>query len=256
MNFNNTPVIIKGPDGKKILVVIGEKNIDTHFGSIDTSKIKKLPTSLKSSIGQVVLLYEPSYSEFVLNMRRGAQIIYPKDVASILLDGNIWLDSIVLEIGSGSGALTLALVLRTGENGYVYSIDNNVKNQTRAAKTISRYINSKDLNRNNFEFIHTEVDDFTTNEIKRTITHIVTDIPEPWMILTKLKIEVGGKWISYLPNITQVQILNDALISNGYTNIYIKEIIEREWKVKDKIVRPVHNMTGHTGFLVFADFLI
>ena len=39
-------------------------------------------------------------------------------------------------------------------------------------------------------------------------------------------------------------------------NIYIKGIIEREWKVKDKIIKPIDNMTGHTGFLVFADILI
>ena len=39
-------------------------------------------------------------------------------------------------------------------------------------------------------------------------------------------------------------------------NIYIKGIIEREWKVKDKIIKPIHNTTGHNGFLVFADILI
>ena len=39
-------------------------------------------------------------------------------------------------------------------------------------------------------------------------------------------------------------------------NIYIKEIIEIEWKVKDKIIKPIHNMTSNTGFLVFTDFLI
>ena len=29
-----------------------------------------------------------------------------------------------------------------------------------------------------------------------------------------------------------------------------------KWKVKDKIIKPIDNMTGHTGFLVFADILI
>lgn len=256
MNFNNTPIIIKGSDQKKILVVIGDEHIDTHYGRIDSSKITKLPMAIKTSNESTVLLYKPSYREFVLNMKRGPQIIYPKDVASILVDGNIWNDSVVLEIGSGTGALTLALVLSVGENGYVYSVDNNSKNQRRASKTISRFLNSKDLNVNNFEFIHNEAEDLPVSEINKIITHVVTDIPEPWHIVTKLDIGTELKWISFLPNITQVQILNETLVSSGYTNIYIKEIIEREWKVKDKIVRPVHNITGHTGFLVFADHLV
>jgi len=256
VEFNDTPVIIKGPDGKKILVVLGKVDIDTHYGSIETSKVLKLPTRYVTSIGKEVLIYLPSYRDFILNMKRGAQIIYPKDVSSILLDGDIWPDSIVLEIGSGSGALTLALVLSVGDTGYVYSVDNNRKNQYRASKTIKRFLDYKKITRNNYEFIEKDALDIDINAINRTISHIVTDIPEPWEIVKSIKVNNTIKWISYLPNISQVQLLNEALVASAYSNIYIKEVLEREWKIKGKIVRPEHSMKGHTGFLVFADYLI
>ena len=125
MSINNIPVIIKGPDDKKILVVLGEDNIDTHYGTIEVSKITNLPVKINTSKGIELNIYIPSYREFVLNMKRGAQIIYPKDVASIILDGDITPQSVVLEVGSGSGALTSALVSIVGLNGHLYSVDKN-----------------------------------------------------------------------------------------------------------------------------------
>ena len=187
-------------------------------------------------------------------MKRGAQIIYPKDVSSILLDGDIWNGAVVLEIGSGSGALTLALVLSVGESGYVFSVDNNQKNQYRASKTIERFLQHKEIINRNYEFINIEAEDVDISKFNKNISHIITDIPEPWSVVGKFDIKTNIKWISYLPNISQVQLINESLIEYGYTNIYIKEIIEREWRVKGKVVRPEHNLKGHTGFLVFADY--
>ena len=256
MSINNIPVIIKGPDDKKILVVLGQDNIDTHYGTIEVGKITNLPVKINTSKGIELNIYIPSYREFVLNMKRGAQIIYPKDVASIILDGDINPQSVVLEVGSGSGALTSALVSIVGLNGYLYSVDKNKKNQYRASKTLDRYLQSKKLNYSNYEFINIEAAELNLSNFDRDLTHIITDIPEPWDILKAINPTSSIKWISYLPNITQVQLIHDQLIESRFTNIYIKEIIEREWKVKGNIVRPSHTMNGHTGFLVFADLFI
>ena len=58
-----------------------------------------------------------------------------------------------------------------------------------------------------------------------------------------------------MPNITQVQSMNEKLVKFGLDNITTKEIIEREWKVDGNVVRQVQKITCHTGFLIFADFL-
>lgn len=256
MDFNNLPVVIKGPDGKKILVVLSESNIDTHYGTVKVSEIRKLPISIKTSIDLQVQIYKPSYREFVLLMKRGAQIIYPKDVASIIVDGDILPGSVVLEVGSGSGALTTAIASRIGLDGYIFSIDKNKKNQYRALKTLKRYFDSLGINHINYEFINLDSSEINLNKLEREITHIVTDIPEPWTVAQSVKPTYTLKWISYLPNISQVQNLCGSLSESRYSNIYIKEILEREWKVSGNIVRPSHHMNGHTGFLVFADYFI
>ena len=64
------------------------------------------------------------------------------------------------------------------------------------------------------------------------------------------EIEHQITWVSYLPSITQVEKLTRKLYKNNFENIEVKEILERSWIVKDKILRPMNEMVGHTGFIV------
>jgi tRNA (adenine57-N1/adenine58-N1)-methyltransferase len=189
-------------------------------------------------------------------MRRGPQIIYPKDVGSLIVDGNITNISTVLEIGTGSGALTLFLLLILGKKGMLYSLDSEVKHQYRASKTINRYISTfnKDYEYN-LELIHKELIDFRMVNIDKDIDTIITDVPEPWEFFYENKIEKELTWVSYLPSISQVEKLTNILKENKFENIEIKENLERYWIIKDNILRPKNEMVGHTGFIVSARFI-
>src|SRR3989475_7903620 len=59
----------------------------------------------------------PTLAEYVLDMPRGAQVIYPKDLAMILFWADIYPGCRVLEAGAGSGALTRALPPAAGPGG-------------------------------------------------------------------------------------------------------------------------------------------
>src|SRR3989442_14501090 len=61
----------------------------------------------------------PTLAEYVLDMPRGAQVIYPKDLAMILFWADIYPGCRVVEAGTGSGALTLALLRAVGPDGRV-----------------------------------------------------------------------------------------------------------------------------------------
>ena len=50
-------------------------------------------------------------------MPRGAQVIYPKDAAQILMWGDVFPGARVLEAGAGSGALTCSLLQAVGPDG-------------------------------------------------------------------------------------------------------------------------------------------
>ena len=62
-------------------------------------------------------------SAYVLKMPRGAQVIYPKDLAIILFWADIYPGCRVLEAGTGSGALTLALLRAVGPEGRVITYE-------------------------------------------------------------------------------------------------------------------------------------
>jgi len=65
---------------------------------------------VRTSKGTRYLALRPTLAEYVLDMPRGAQVIYPKDLAMVMFWADIFPGARVLEAGMGSGALTLALL--------------------------------------------------------------------------------------------------------------------------------------------------
>ena len=249
MNIDNQLVVIKTPKNNKFLAVI------TNEGKFKFSKVKNIPSILKTSTGVNFKIYKPTYKEFVLLMKRGPQIIYPKDVAQIVLELNIHNSSNVLEIGSGSGALTLYLYTLLKNTGKLYSLDSSKINQRRANKTISRYISTLSEENNGITFLNEELVNFDYKTLNENINCIITDVPEPWEFFTNNKIENSIHWVSYLPSMTQVMRMNDTLKNEQFQDIEIKEVILRDWVVDEKIVRPSNKLVSHTGFIISAKYM-
>src|SRR5437660_2366528 len=87
-------------------------------------------------MGLRYLALRPTLAEFVLDMPRGAQVIYPKDLAMILFWADVYPGCRVLEAGTGSGALTLALFRAVGPDGRVSTYEQRDKFARRALATI------------------------------------------------------------------------------------------------------------------------
>ena len=161
----------------------------------------------------------------------------------------------VLEIGSGSGALTLYLYTLLKNTGVLYSLDSSKINQRRADKTISRYISTLSDESNDITFINQELINFEYKTLNENIDAIITDVPEPWEFFTNNKIKNSASWVSYLPSMTQVMRMNDVLKEQQFQDIEIKEVILRDWVVDEKIVRPSNKLVSHTGFLISARYI-
>ena len=251
MKFENSLVVIKSKNQKYLVVLKEGGEFVTENGKIEYNQIKKLPSIITTSTGDTFKIYSPSYKEFVLLMKRGPQIIYPKDVGQIIIEGNIFSNSKVLELGTGSGALTLYLILILGDKGKLISLDVDNKNQYRAKKTIERYLSTFNNEfKFNLDLINSDLANFKYSDIQEKVDVIITDLPEPWKFFDFNKIENQVTWVSYLPSITQVEKLTNRLHENNFENIEVKEILERSWIIKDKIIRPMNEMVGHTGFVV------
>lgn len=65
----------------------------------------------------------PRLADYVLSMPRGAQIMYPKDIAQVIQLGDIRSGMNVLESGAGSGAMSINLLDAVGEGGSLTTIE-------------------------------------------------------------------------------------------------------------------------------------
>ena len=256
MNLDNQLVVVKTSKSKYLAVIDVKKEFITNEGKFSFSVIKNIPSKIYSSTGVEFKIYHPTYKEFVLLMKRGPQIIYPKDIGQIILEADIHKDSNVLEIGTGSGALTLYLLNILGTGGSLISLDVSRKNQRRAKKTIDRYMSTNDFKNNyNLDFITTSLVDFNYKEYSEEVDTVVTDVPEPWEFFENNIVTKDLKWVSYLPSISQITKFNDVLINNKFENIEVKEVILRDWVVDKKIVRPSNKLVSHTGFIISGRYI-
>src|SRR5215813_12680917 len=73
--------------------------------------------------GKQMLALRPTFGDYVLKMPRGAQVLYPKDLAIIPMWADIYPGARVFEAGTGSGALTMALLRAVGPGGLVVTYE-------------------------------------------------------------------------------------------------------------------------------------
>lgn len=256
VSLDNTVVVLKNNKHKHLAVLKDDQEFVSQNGVIKFNDIRELPSTVTSSKNHEYYVYIPSFDEFILLMKRGPQIIYPKDIGAILIAGNISKNSNILEIGTGSGALTLYLNLILDKKSQLFTLDENEKNQRRAQKTIERFVASSKINNLvNVNYINSKLSAFAFNDLADKVDTIITDIPEPWEFFLKNQIKQNLNWVSYLPSISQVEKIVTKLRENNFVNIKITETLNREWIVDKKIVRPKNEMVGHTGFVVGARYL-
>ena len=256
MNLDNQLIVIKTSKSKYLAVIDIEKEFITNEGKFSFSNTKNIPFKIQSSTGFEFRIYHPTYKEFILLMKRGPQIIYPKDIGQIIVEADIHKNSNVLEIGTGSGALSLYLLTIIGNDGSLISLDVSKKNQRRTKKTIDRYMSSQDFeNEYQLNFVTTSLIDFDYEEYSEIVDTVITDVPEPWDFFENNIINNDLKWVSYLPSITQISKINEVLIENNFENIEIKEVILRDWVVNKKILRPSNKLVSHTGFLISGRYI-
>ncbi|MCI1983996.1 MAG: tRNA (adenine-N1)-methyltransferase [Bifidobacteriaceae bacterium] len=194
----------------------------------------------------------PRMIDYSLSMPRGAQVMYPKDIAQVISLGDIRRGDRVLESGGGSGAMTLALIDAVGETGEVRTIERRPEFARISAANIELYFGRRP------EWWTIDVDGFDEGAARladASYDRIVFDMLDPWNRLEQAErvIAPGGVLVAYVTTTTQLSRMCEGLRGSGrWTAPEVQETLERTWKVEGLAVRPDHQMIGHTGFLVIA----
>lgn len=204
------------------------------------------------SRGKAMLALLPTLGEYVLKMPRGAQVIYPKDLAMIGVWGDVYPGARVFEAGTGSGALTMALLRAVGPRGSVVSYEAREDFARTAMKNIERYMGTVP----NLVVQRRDVyDGIELAAGESQFDRLVLDLPEPWRVVPHAVnvLRSGGVYLSYVPTVPQVMQTVEALERAAvFGLIETFETLLRTWNIQGRSVRPDHRMVAHSGFITVA----
>ena len=241
--------------GRKYTVVLVEgAEFFTHHGAVRHDDLIGAPegTVITSTKDADYLALRPLLTDYVLSMPRGAQVIYPKDAAQIVHEGDIFPGARVLEAGAGSGALTCSLLRAVGPSGRVFSYEIREDHAEHAERNVRTFYG--DLP-DTWDLRVEDLAETSVEQLGGQVDRVILDMLAPWECLPTVKdvLVPGGVLVVYVATTTQLSDVVETLRRQQcWTEPRAWESINRGWHVVGLAVRPEHRMQGHTPFLVTA----
>ena len=227
----------------KFLVKDLNNDFHTKHGYFKKQDLKKTSSKIKSNTKKEFTVFDPYFIDLYRKIKRDAQIIPLKDIGLIVSETGINKNSKVVDAGSGSGALCCFLANIVKEV-ITYEIREDFIKIVKKNIDFLKLKNIKIKNKNVYDGIS-----------EKNIDLIVLDVPEPWKAINAAKkaLKIGGFLVSYSPTIPQTQdFINKVNINKNFVHVKTSEIIEREWEVDGRKVRPRSQAIGHSGFISFV----
>lgn len=249
--YGDKVLLIDGKQRRYLITLAEGAEFHSHAGFVAHAEIAGCSegTRVQSTKGARYIALRPTLEDFVVEMPRGAQVIYPKDLAPICMLADIGPGVRVLESGVGSGALSMTM-LRYGAHVTGYELREDFAN--RAVTNVRSFLGEGVLDR-----YDVQVRDCYEGIDAADIDRVVLDLPEPWQVVPHAQraMRPGGILVAYTPSITQAAQTRDAMASPSWTGTRTIEVLHRGWYIEGQAVRPDHRMVAHTGFLTVGRLL-
>jgi len=235
-------ILIEKKTGKKYLVKDLDEDFHTSAGVVYSKDLKSKKAMIKSSKGKEFILLEAGFVDLWERIKRGPQVVLQKDIGLIITKTGINKDSKVVDAGGGSGSLCSYLA-NICKEVTAYEIQKELVNLLEHNKRLMSLSNLKIKNKNIYEGI-----------TEKNLDLITLDLSKPWQVIkdAEKSLKLGGHLVVYLPNLIQVKMFIDSLKRSSLKLLEVEELLERKWKIEERIMRPEFEMLGHSGFLVFC----
>lgn len=246
-------VLIVGKDHKESIVRMqAGKEHQSHNGVLQHDQIigMRWGSTVYTHLNIAYQLLPPSLEQLVRNVRRATQILYPKEIGYMLMKMNIGPGTRVVEAGTGSGGLALAMARMVMPHGHIYTYEIRPEIQTLAQRNLAEV----GLD----EYVTFHVRDIAEGFDEKGADVVFLDVREPWHFLDQAHaaLKGGGFFGSLLPTVNQVSVLLRHLPKLNFGHVDVVELLLRPYKAVPDRLRPVDRMVAHTGYLIFARALL
>jgi tRNA (adenine57-N1/adenine58-N1)-methyltransferase len=224
------------------------RQFHTHKGMLDLTQLIGLPfgSQITSSLGDTFWALRPTTHDLIMHSARRTQIMYPKDIGLIILKLALSSGSQVIEIGTGSGAMTVAAAMAVKPSGHVHTYEARPEFAEIAAKNLRRAAVTEYVTIHRADAINgIEGSDFDC---------AIMDVGDPWPLLPLVHnaLAGGAPLVCFSPTMNQVEKTTSSLHQIGFTNIHTVECFLREIRADTGKTRPATIMVGHTGYMTFG----
>ncbi|MCG2909122.1 MAG: tRNA (adenine-N1)-methyltransferase [Stygiolobus sp.] len=215
-------------------------------GAIDLGNLIGLEygSEITLSTANKAYLLHPTPLDAYNGLRRPSQVLYPKDIAYMLYVSGIKPGDTVVEAGTGSGFLTIALAYFLGEKGRVITYDIRQDMQEIAKKNVS-ILNLSDR-------ITFKLKDIREGIEEKDVDAVFLDMPDPWNAINSVyeALKPSGSIVIFVPTVNQIEKTVLKLREFNFVDVHAEELITREYQVKENATRPKNIGVVHTGYII------
>ncbi len=220
----------------------------THRGILNHDELIGKPwgSQVFSHQGSPFFLLQPSLADLLNDLKRSTQIMYPKDIGFILTSMSVGPGQTVMEAGTGSGSMTVALAYAVGSQGRVITYERRPEFQSLARKNLERLgLEGR---------VEFKLGDIAEGFTETNADAFFLDVANPWDYIAGVRaaLKPGGFFCNLVPTFNQVSTLLQALRRENFAFIEVCELLLRYYKPEPDRLRPTDRMVAHTGFLIFA----
>lgn len=214
------------------------------LGVVDAAKLSTAGVgSLIEVAGKSFRLFRPTLSDMMRSIERGPQIVTEKDAALIMHFMDVTCGSTVLELGAGSGSMTIALLRNVGDTGLVVSYDNRLGHLSIANSNVRKF----GMERCWFPVL---------GDVRRHLgsafaDSVFMDVPDPWKALDSCwsALRPGGVLASYSPTVNQIENFEVNAREMPFMHEITFEVIVRKLETSPGATRHSFEGPGHTGYI-------